>query len=251
MGMAARRSYRVLTVSEASKRDILRLFDISSHKVEVVPNAIEDHFWRQPPEAELARVRAEYGLERAVHPVRRQPQAAQERGAARGGLRAAPSARRRRRVAGGGRRRCLRASSHPGGHPPPRPGRSTSASLGYVADPTLAILYRLASVFAFPSLYEGFGLPVAEAMACGTPVVASNVSSVPEVAADAALLVDPLDVDAIADGLARVLTDEAFASALRARGPVRARRFSWERSVRRVRQIYGAWPRVGERSCHS
>src|SRR6185436_13559507 len=112
-------------------------------------------------------------------------------------------------------------------------------SLGYVDDETLAVLYRLAAVFAFPSLYEGFGLPVDEAMACGTPVVASTASSVPEVAGDAALLVDPLDVQAISEGLARVLTDETLAGALRQRGPLWARRFSWERSISRVREVYG------------
>jgi glycosyltransferase involved in cell wall biosynthesis len=238
MGIAARRSYRVLTVSEASKRDVLRFFDISSHKVEVVPNAIEEHFWQEPPEAELARVRAEYRLDgrfilfvgnlkphknvsRLVEAFAR----LRERGVDDVSLvvvgddvSALPATQEAIRVHG------------LAGH---------VRSLGYVPDPTLAILYRLAAVFAFPSLYEGFGLPVAEAMACGTPVVASNVSSIPEVAADAALLVDPMDVDAIADGLARVLTDEDFAGALRLRGPARARRFSWERSVRRVRQIYG------------
>jgi len=88
-------------------------------------------------------------------------------------------------------------------------------------------------------LYEGFGLPPLEAMASGTPVVTSNVSSLPEVAGDAALLVDPLDPSAIADGIYRVLTDRPFQSELRAKGLARARQFSWEQSVRRVRQIYG------------
>src|SRR5262249_18965649 len=101
------------------------------------------------------------------------------------------------------------------------------------------VLYRLASVFVFPSLYEGFGLPPLEAMASGTPVVTSNVSSLPEVAGDAAVLIDPLDPDAIADGLCRVLSDEGFRAELRAKGLARAREYSWERSVRQVRQIYG------------
>jgi len=94
-------------------------------------------------------------------------------------------------------------------------------------------------VFVFPSLYEGFGLPPLEAMASGTPVVTSNVSSLPEVAADAAVLVDPYDPDAIADGIERVLTDERLRRSLRTKGLARARQFSWETSVRRVREIYG------------
>ena len=82
---------------------------------------------------------------------------------------------------------------------------------GFVPDRTLAALYRLASVFAFPSLYEGFGLPPLEAMACGTPVVTSRISSLPEVVGDAAILVDPYSVEDIADGLERVLGDDACA----------------------------------------
>jgi glycosyltransferase involved in cell wall biosynthesis len=100
-------------------------------------------------------------------------------------------------------------------------------------------MYRLAGVFVFPSLYEGFGLPPLEAMASGTPVVTSNVSSLPEVAGDAAVLVDPYDPAAIAQGMRRVLTDDRLRRELRTKGLARARQFSWEASVRRVREIYG------------
>jgi glycosyltransferase involved in cell wall biosynthesis len=109
---------------------------------------------------------------------------------------------------------------------------------GFVADQTLAILYRLAGVFVFPSLYEGFGLPPLEAMASGTPVVTSNVSSLPEVVGDAALLIDPYEPEAIAHAMRRVLTEPALRDDLRAKGLARAREFSWDRSVRRVREIY-------------
>src|SRR5207237_685196 len=111
--------------------------------------------------------------------------------------------------------------------------------LGYLPEETLAVMYRLAAVFVFPSLYEGFGLPPLEAMASGTPVVTSNLSSLPEVAGDAAMLVDPYDPQAIADGMQRVLTDERLRRELRTKGLARARQFSWETSVRRVREIYG------------
>jgi glycosyltransferase involved in cell wall biosynthesis len=100
------------------------------------------------------------------------------------------------------------------------------------------VLYRLAEVFVFPSLYEGFGLPALEAMACGTPVVTSNVSSLPEVTGDAAVLVDPYEVESIAEGMHRVLTDAALSAELRAKGIARAREFSWERSVARTRELY-------------
>jgi glycosyltransferase involved in cell wall biosynthesis len=99
-------------------------------------------------------------------------------------------------------------------------------------------MYRLSGVFVFPSLYEGFGLPPLEAMASGTPVVTSNVSSLPEVAGDAAMLVDPYDPGALADAMVRVLTDESLRKDLRRRGLERARQFSWEQSVARIRRIY-------------
>jgi glycosyltransferase involved in cell wall biosynthesis len=110
--------------------------------------------------------------------------------------------------------------------------------LGYLPEETLAVMYRLAGVFVFPSLYEGFGLPPLEAMASGTPVVTSNVSSLPEVAGDAAVLVDPYDAHAIADGIHRVLSDETLRRDLRKKGVARAGQFSWETSVRRVHKIY-------------
>jgi len=102
-------------------------------------------------------------------------------------------------------------------------------------------------VFVFPSLYEGFGLPPLEAMAAGAPVITSNVSSLPEVVGDAALLIDPMDAGAIADAMARVLGDEALRAELVRRGHERVKAFSWDRSVARVREVYrelGAAPRV-------
>jgi len=102
----------------------------------------------------------------------------------------------------------------------------------------LAALYRRARVVVFPSLAEGFGLPVAEAMACGAPVVTSNVSSMPEVAGGAAVLVDPEDADAIADGVARVLERTELRRDLRERGPEQALQFSAEAVVPRLLEIY-------------
>ena len=109
---------------------------------------------------------------------------------------------------------------------------------GFVPEATLAALYRLASVFVFPSLYEGFGLPPLEAMAAGAPVVTSNVSSLPEVVGDAALLIDPMDAGAIAEAMGRVLGDAQLRADLVARGHARVRTFSWDRSVARIREIY-------------
>ncbi|MBN1920029.1 MAG: glycosyltransferase family 4 protein [Anaerolineae bacterium] len=109
--------------------------------------------------------------------------------------------------------------------------RPTTRLLGFVADADLPALYRQATAFAFPSLYEGFGLPVIEAMACGTPVVGSAVSSIPEVVGDAGLLVDPLDVDGWRTALQRVCEDSALRAELRSRGLSHARQFSWARAA--------------------
>jgi glycosyltransferase involved in cell wall biosynthesis len=110
--------------------------------------------------------------------------------------------------------------------------------LGHVPDEDLPDLYRAAAAFALPSLHEGFGIPVLEAMACGTPVLASNVYALPEVCGDAAELVDPYDTSAIVRGLRRILDDEARADELRARGLARAARFTWRRSAERHLETY-------------
>ncbi len=100
---------------------------------------------------------------------------------------------------------------------------------GYVPDADLPLLYNAADVFCYPSLYEGFGLPVLEAMACGAPVITSNVTALPEVAGDAAYLVDPRDVRALAEALVKVATDENLRREYRARGLARAKQFAWAR----------------------
>lgn len=112
------------------------------------------------------------------------------------------------------------------------------AFLGPVAEAELATLYAGAALFVFPSLYEGFGLPVLEAMACGVPVVCSNRSSLPEVAGDAAIQVDPLDVIALAAAIGRVLGDAALADDMRQRGLRQAARFSWTETAQQTLTVY-------------
>lgn len=109
---------------------------------------------------------------------------------------------------------------------------------GFARDEDLPALYSEARCLAYPSLYEGFGFPVLEAMACATPAVASNISSMPEVAGDAALLVDPYDVDALADALRRLLVDETLRADLVARGLEQAARFTWAHSAEQLREVY-------------
>ncbi len=110
--------------------------------------------------------------------------------------------------------------------------------IGFADDADLPALYSAATITAVPSLYEGFGIPVLESMACGTTVVTSNVSSLPEVAGDAALTVDPTDLDAIIDALQRLIDDEALRADLSARGFARAHEFTWDRSAQQLHEIY-------------
>ena len=109
---------------------------------------------------------------------------------------------------------------------------------GYVVDDELPLWYNAATVLAYPSVYEGFGLPVLEAQACGTPVLTSNVSSLPEAAGDGALTVDPYDVEALAAGLHRLLADEPLRLQLRERGLAHARQFSWPRTAQETARVY-------------
>ena len=111
---------------------------------------------------------------------------------------------------------------------------------GFVDDDDLPAVYSGAALFVFPSLHEGFGLPLLEAMACGVPVVTSNVSSMPEVAGDAATLVDPRDGEGLSAAIARLLRDEALRGRLREAGIARARQFSWEATARRTLDAYAS-----------
>lgn len=109
---------------------------------------------------------------------------------------------------------------------------------GFVRDEDLPALYAEARCLAYPSLYEGIGLPVLEAMACGIPVVTSNISSMPEIAGDAAVLVDPYDVNALADALRRLLSDETLRTDLIRRGFDQAAYFTWDRAAQQLRDVY-------------
>ncbi len=111
-------------------------------------------------------------------------------------------------------------------------------TIGYVNPVLLPALYSLATLFVFPSLYEGFGMPILEAMAAGAPVITSNVSSMPEVAGDAGLTVDPRSAAELTSGIERLLTDAALAKALSERGRARARTFTWERTALATRAFF-------------
>jgi glycosyltransferase involved in cell wall biosynthesis len=237
MWSAARQSSRILTVSEASKRDIIRFFNVPADKIVVVYNAIDERFSVPPSEEDVERVRERYQLHGRfiLYTGNIKPHKNLVRL-----IEAFADIRKRGfddvslLIIGDeiSKLPALRRAVH--SHKLHKHVRF----LGYLSDDMLAILYRLAAVFVFPSLYEGFGLPPLEAMASGTPVVTSNVSSLPEVTGGAAVLVDPYDVDSIRDGIERVLSDPALCADLRAKGIARSRAFSWEGSVARTREIY-------------
>jgi glycosyltransferase involved in cell wall biosynthesis len=239
MWSATHQAARVITVSEASKRDILRYFRVPESRIDVIYNAIDDRFWQGPNADEMMLVRERYrltdpfilyagnikphkNLERLIEAFHLMRQSSAE------------LANVQLLIIGDeiSKYATLRRAVHR--HKLHKHVRF----FGFVSDQTLAALYRLADAFVFPSLYEGFGLPPLEAMASGTPVVTSNVSSLPEVVGNAALMIDPYEPAAIAEAMHRVLTDAALRADLRAKGLARAREFSWERSIKRVREIY-------------
>jgi glycosyltransferase involved in cell wall biosynthesis len=239
MGSAIRNSALVFTVSEASRADILRFYPATDPaKVHVVPNAIDAELLEDPGPEETERVRERYqirgrfvlfagnvkphkNLERLIRAFAR--------------VRGQEGNEDLRLVLLGddvGRYASLRRTADEAGV------RQDVRFFGFVPHQTLAALYRMATLFAFPSLYEGFGLPPLEAMACGTPVVTSRISSLPEVVGDGALLVDPYSEEEIAQAMARVLDDADLRRRLVERGLERAASFSWERSVRQIHAGY-------------
>jgi glycosyltransferase involved in cell wall biosynthesis len=237
MWAAAHRSARVLTVSEASKRDILRYFRVPESKITVIYNAIDERFSEEPPADEVMRVQERYQLYDPfiLYAGNIKPHKNLERLIEAFDIIRHGELREVKLLIIGDeiskyatlRRTVHRYKLH-----------KHVRFFGFVPDATLAILYRLARVFVFPSLYEGFGLPPLEAMASGTPVITSNVSSLPEVVGDAAMLIDPYESDAIAGAIRRVMVDDRLRDDMRERGLARAREFSWARSIRRVKDIY-------------
>jgi glycosyltransferase involved in cell wall biosynthesis len=236
---AAHRSDRILTVSETSKLDILRRFHVPADKVTVVYNAIDERLAGPPDEEEFERVRVRYQLKDpfALYVGNIKPHKNLERLIdAFHELRQEAIFESLKLVIIGDeitRYQSLRRAVHR------YKLHKHVRFFGFVPLGTLAVLYQLASIFVFPSLYEGFGLPPLESMYFGTPVVTSNVSSLPEVVGDAAILVDPYSTTSIAEGMRRGLMDKELRSWLRERGQARAREFSWEQSVARIREVYG------------
>jgi len=232
-----RQAEAVIAVSECTRRDAVRLYRLDEQKVRVIYEGVSPRFRPASP-AEMARVRQRYRLpERFVLFVGTiEPRKNLSTLLAAFASLRAQGAPQRLVVAGRKGWRCgaffarLREL-----------GVEEEVVLpGRVDEADLPALYSAAELFAFPSLYEGFGLPVLEAMACGTPVVCSASSSLPEVAGEAALLAEPADVAAWVGAMGRALADPALRATLRAAGLVRAQRFTWQAAAQRTQQVYRA-----------
>jgi alpha-1,3-rhamnosyl/mannosyltransferase len=230
------RAARVITCYEFCPRDIERRNGVPPGKVTAIPLAAAGHFHPRPA-AETAEVLARYGLQPGyVFALGRLNR--------RKNLERLLVAYRQLRASG-----ACEAPLVIGGKPDYgveavlgrarlTPGESWVRFAGLIPDADLPHFYQGAACFVYPSLFEGFGLPVVEAMACGTPVIASDRSAMPELVDDAGVLVDPEDVDAIAAAMARVLGDRDLARDLARRGLERSRGYSWAQTADRTLAVY-------------
>jgi glycosyltransferase involved in cell wall biosynthesis len=237
--VAARRAHAIITVSQSAKRDIVRLYGVPPERVHVVHEAAAPSFRRVNDRAELDRVRQRYGLADrvilyvgTVEPRKNLPSLIEGFAARRrnGDLShqlvcAGPYGWLSRdiedRIDRLGIRRAIRFT-------------------GYVPFEDLPALYSLAEMFVFPSVYEGFGLPVVEAMACGTPVVTGDVPALAEVAGDASEYAGSLDAESIGEALVALARSRDRREELSACGLARARQFSWQRAARETLEVYRA-----------
>ncbi|HEY77313.1 MAG TPA: glycosyltransferase family 4 protein [Thermoflexia bacterium] len=241
MSLALRTATGVVTISEVSRRDLMRIYRLPQSRVSVIPLAADPIFSPRPP-AEVSALRHKYGLpdQYILYLGSNKPHKNLVRLIEAWAL---VTEHGIRNTEHGVCTTLVVAGAWDPRYPEPRQraeslGLGNVRWLGPVPESDLPALYAGATAFVFPSLYEGFGLPVLEAMACGVPVLCSNVSSLPEVAGDAAVIFDPTDPEAIADALLRVLGDADLRADLRDRGLRRARMFSWEQSARATLALY-------------
>jgi glycosyltransferase involved in cell wall biosynthesis len=236
---ALSRADRIITVSYNSKRDLADYFAVPASRIEVIYNGVSPRFRPDVPVEEQARVARKYGL-RSPYLLFLGGEKPHKN--LQGVVRAFAEA--------------LRKAPLPhvlalAGPPPRSPARLEAliAALdltdrvlrpGLVEEDDLAGLLAGADVLLYPTLYEGFGLPVVEAMACGTPVLTSSTSALQEIAGGYAYLVDPMDLDAIARGIVALTTDEKLRSDFRALGRKRALDFSWDKAAEKTLEVYRA-----------
>jgi glycosyltransferase involved in cell wall biosynthesis len=222
----------VLADSTHTRSDIMALFGVAPAKVHVLYGGVDSRFRPDPEPGERERLRGRYGIDARPYVLSvgtLQPRKNYVRLIkAFAQVKTCKPADLQLLIAGG------RGWLYEDIFAEAERCRDRVRVLGFVDDADLPALYRHAALFVFPSLYEGFGFPVLEAMACGVPTISAHASSLPEVAGDAALLVDPLDVDALAGAMTSVLENADLGAGMTSRGLVQAAQFSWERAARQL-----------------
>lgn len=232
-GLSVKRARRVIAVSRHTKQDVMTVYGVPAGKIDVVYSGLDSQFKRPPPRA-VEEFRAAHGLPDkfilylgTIEPRKNLSIL----------IRAYAKVRPAgvKLVCAGGRGWMYQDVFQTAEEL--RLSREVIFP-GFLPDDDLPLWYSAANVFVYPPAYEGFGLPVIEAMACGTPTITTDSSSLPEAAGDAALLVPPDDITALADSLARLLGDRSLQSDLAARGPAQAARFTWAEAARRTACVY-------------
>ena len=236
---SARQAARVLSLSEHGKQDIISTYGIDSQRISAIPLAAPNHFARVTDATELQRVRHTYGIDGdyilsvgSIQPRKNLARLVRAYAllAEKLGKENVPNL-----VLAGKRAwlfdETLRSLEESG-------VKDSVILTGYVPEKDLPPLYSGAMCFVYPSFFEGFGLPPLEAMKCGAPVIVSNTTSLPEVVGDAAICVDPYDINAIAGALERVNTDSILREELSIKGQARARLFDWRDTALRTLDVY-------------
>ena len=236
---SARRAARILSLSEHTRRDIISTYGIPPERVRSIPIAAASYFTRIDDKSELQRVRHTYGIHGdyilsvgSIQPRKNLVRLVKAYASLRGGN----SADKLPKLVLVGKRawlydETLRALDEAG-------VRDSVVLTGYVPEKDLPALYSSALCFIYPSYFEGFGLPPLEAMKCGAPVIVGNQTSLPEVVGDAAIAVDPFDVEAIAGGIKRVIEDQSLRNELSLKGQQRASAFDWGETARQTLAVY-------------
>lgn len=245
MEIVVRRADEIIAVSEQTKIDLMNIYGLDGGKIHVILHGVEESFEPLDEGKKLEEIRARFGLpDRFVLQV--------------GTL---EPRKNHRRLLEAYRLMCMRHGEEYGLvvcgkrgwlyddliQAAERPElRDRVVFTDYVEDKELPSIYNLSSAVVYPSLYEGFGLPILEAMACGKPLLTSNRGAMAEVAGDAALLVDPENVEEMAEGLHRLLCDEPLRERLARAGRERAQEFTWERAARATLDVYGQGREVAQ-----
>ncbi|MFM1847578.1 MAG: hypothetical protein RL417_1052 [Pseudomonadota bacterium] len=236
----------IVAISENTARDVEHILDIPRERIVVTPLGVDERFFTAPPSSSAeAELRSRYRIP-VGRPVILYVGGIDQRKNYRGLIETFAEVLRERGARGETLPVLLVVGKISGDKEYPRlkgviahHGVGDAViEAGYVPEDDLPGLYRLSSVFLFPSLYEGFGMPPLEAMAAGVPVVSSNTSAMPEVVGEAGLLYDPKDVGAGAGAVVRILRDSSLAQRLRELGQARARGFTWERTGRKTVEAY-------------